>query len=197
MYVEDFDKNEQVEQLLTFYLGGKEVPFATHAEIIKQMPGLRKKFLYAKDFAKASAPDLVGEGPISKALLREVNTFANTFFENVGNGQFEARPLPDELQYSTLSDAQLADLDGDGKMEVLLGGNFFECNIEMGRYDANYGNVLSIGKGSEMSVSPLGNIKIDGEVRRIRPVKIGGKIDYIFARNNSTAILLEAERPVN
>ena len=41
MYVADFDKNEQVEQLLTYSLGGKEVPFATHAEVIKQMPGLR------------------------------------------------------------------------------------------------------------------------------------------------------------
>ena len=42
MYVADFDNNEQVEQLLTYYLGGKEVPFATHAEVMKQMPGLRQ-----------------------------------------------------------------------------------------------------------------------------------------------------------
>ncbi len=194
MYVADFDKNEQVEQLLTFWLGGKETPFATHAEFIKQLPGLKKKFLYAKDFAKASAADLVGADQLSKAVKLEANEFASMYFENLGAGKFEAHPLPDELQFSTLNTAQLADLDGDGRMEVLLGGNFFECNIEMGRYDANYGNVLSFSKDGKMTASTLGNQKLDGEVRRIRQLKIAGKEYFVFARNNATAVTLEAAK---
>ncbi|MBI1225660.1 MAG: hypothetical protein GC192_10530 [Bacteroidetes bacterium] len=194
MYVSDFDKNEQVEQLLTYYLGGKEVPFATHAEVIKQMPGLRKKFIYAKDFAKAGAADLVGTENLSKAVEREANELANMYFENKGNGLFEAHRLPDELQYSTLNTAQLADLDQDGRMEVLLAGNFFECNIEMGRYDANYGNVLSFTKDGGMAVSTLGDQMIDGEVRRIRAIQVGGQQCFVFARNNSTAILLGLDK---
>ncbi len=195
MFVADFDKNEQVEQLLTFYLGGKEIPFATHAEIIKQLPSLKKKFLYAKDFAKASAADLVGADKLDKAVKWEANEFASMYFENLGNSkgvgsQFKAHPLPDELQLSTLNAAQLADLDGDGKQEVLLGGNFFQCNIEMGRYDASYGNVLRIGKAGKMEVFPLGDLRIDGETRRIRQVKIGSNQGFVFARNNREALLL-------
>ncbi|MCB0518785.1 MAG: VCBS repeat-containing protein [Lewinellaceae bacterium] len=195
LYVEDFDKNEQVEQLLTYYQGGKEIPFATHAEIIKQMPSLRKKFLFAKDFAKASAADLVGSENLTKALVRQADTFASTYFENKGNGQFETHSLPDELQFSPLNAAQLADLDGDGRPEVLLGGNFFECNIEMGRYDANYGNVLQIGQGGKMAVFPLGDLKIDGEVRRIRTIKVGNQSFFVFVRNNAKALILAAGRP--
>jgi hypothetical protein len=122
----------------------------------------------------------------------EASEFANMYFENKGNGQFDQHPLPDELQYSTMNTAQLADLDDDGRMEVVLGGNFFECNIEMGRYDANYGNVLSFSKNGEMSVSTLGNQKIDGEIRKIRKLAIGGKQFFVFARNNDQAVTLKA-----
>ncbi len=196
MYVADFDGNEQVEQLLTFWLGGKEIPFATHAEIIKQLPSLKKNFLYAKDFAKASAADLVGQAALKKAVKWEANEFTSMYFENIGKGEFASHPLSEELQFSTLNAAELADLDGDGKMEVLLHGNFSQCNIEMGRYDALYGNVLRIGKGGKMEVFPLGNVRIDGEVRRIGRVKLGNGNGFVFARNNGAAVLLKPENPL-
>jgi len=195
MYVADFDENEQVEQLLTFYLGGKETPFATHAEFIKQMPSLKKKFLYAKDFARASAADLVGADNLAGAVKLEANEFASMYFENLGGGKFKAHPLPDELQLSTLNAAQLADLNSDGRMEVLLGGNFFASNIEMGRYDASYGNVLSFSKDGKMTVSPLGNLRMDGEVRRIRALRLKTGQGVVFVRNNGAAVVLERVNP--
>ena len=54
LYYNDFDDNGKKEQVLTYYLNGKEIPFANKAELEKQMPFLKKKFLYASDFAKAS-----------------------------------------------------------------------------------------------------------------------------------------------
>ncbi len=44
--------------MLTYYVAGKEIPFATKAELEKQMPVLKKKFLYAEDLAKASLTDI-------------------------------------------------------------------------------------------------------------------------------------------
>ena len=38
---------------LTYYLGGKEIPFANKAELEKQMPVLKKKFLYAERFCQS------------------------------------------------------------------------------------------------------------------------------------------------
>jgi hypothetical protein len=191
MYVSDLDNNAQIDQILTYYLKNKELPFATFEEITKTIPSLKKKFLYAKDFSKASLPEIFGKEKLAKSVRREANTFMSMYFENTGGMHFKAQPLPDQLQFSTLNAWALSDVNEDGRKEVLLGGNFYECNIEMGRYDANSGNVLSIGKNGEMKVFPLGNLGIQGQVRRIRPIKIGNKTAYIFARNNEPCLVIE------
>ncbi|MFN0037776.1 MAG: VCBS repeat-containing protein, partial [Saprospiraceae bacterium] len=127
MHISDFDNNGQVEPILTYFVKGQEIPFSNHAEIMKQLPSLKKKFLYAKDFAKASVPEIFGKDKLAKSVLREANTFSSMYFENTGGLNFKAHPLPDELQFSTLNAYALADLDGDGKNEIVLGGNFYEC----------------------------------------------------------------------
>ena len=191
LYVNDFDDNGQVEQILTYYLKGREIPFANHAEMMKQLPSLKKKYLLSKDFAKATVPELFGKDKLAKSVQREADNFKSTYFENTGNLAFKAHPLPDVLQFSTLNAAALCDPDGDGKQEVLLGGNYYECNIEMGRYDANYGNLLSISKDGKMDVFTLGDVQLKGPVRRIEPVKAGGNTYYVFVRNNMTAVVLK------
>ena len=191
MYVADFDQNGQIEQLLTYFVKGKEIPFANHAEITKQLPMVKKNFLHAKDFAKAKPADLVGKEQLSKAVKRQVNTLQSMYFENTGKGlEFQAIPLPAELQLSTLNAACISDINGDGKVEVVLGGNYFESTIEMGRYDANYGNVLQISSNGKMEVFPLGNMNLTGQVRRIKEVRCNGKKYYIFAKNDAPAQVL-------
>lgn len=191
MYVADFDQNGQIEQLLTYFVKGKEIPFANHAEITKQLPMVKKNFLHAKDFAKAKPADLVGKDQLSKALRRQVNTLQSMYFENTGKGlEFRAVPLPDELQLSPIKASFVTDLNGDGNMEVLLGGNYFESTIEMGRYDANYGNVLRIGSNASFQVFPLGQLNLTGQVRRIQEVHSNGKKYYIFAKNDARAQVL-------
>ena len=194
LYVSDFDNNSQTETILTYYLKGREIPFANHEEMMKALPILKKKYLFSKDFAKASLPDLFGKEALAKAIRREATTFESTYFENTGNLTFKAHPLPDVLQFSTLNAAALQDLDGDGKQEVILGGNFYDCNIEMGRYDANFGTVLSIGADGKMAVAPLGDLTVKGQVRRIRPVKIGGQQYFVLARNNMEAMVVRPKR---
>ena len=185
MYVSDFDGNGQIEQVLTYYLKGREIPFANYAEMMKALPMLKKKYLFSKEFAKASIQDLFGKEKLAKAVIREANTFESMYFENTGNLTFKAHPLPDVLQFSTVNAAGVSDAGG-----VLIGGNFYECNIEMGRYDASYGNVLRIGPGGKMEAWPLGDLRIKGQVRRIRPVVVGGKTVYVFVRNNDGAVVV-------
>ncbi len=184
MYVNDFDDNDQIEQIVTYYLKGKEIPFANFMEITKQLPPLKKRYLFAKDFAKASIADIFGKEKLEAAVYREANTFQSMYFENTGGLSFKAHPLPAELQFSDQQAACLADVDADGKMEVLMGGNFYECNIEMVRYDADHGHVLSIGDNGKMSVSSMGDLVVNGQVRRIEPVKIGGEVYFILAKND-------------
>ncbi|MCB9301316.1 MAG: VCBS repeat-containing protein [Lewinellaceae bacterium] len=190
LYVNDFDDNDQIEQILTYYLDGKEVPFANYKELTKQLVSLKKKYLYSRDFAKASMSELFGEEKLASAKVLEANTFQSMYFENTGDLQFKAHPLPDVLQFSTLNAAGLYDFNGDGKQEVLLGGNFYENNIELGRYDANYGNVLAIGANGDFQLDPVGSLRIKGQVRRIRPITIDGKFCFILARNDGPVLVI-------
>jgi hypothetical protein len=192
LYVNDFDQNRQPEPVLTYYLAGREIPFAPYPDLMKQMPSLKKRFLFAKDFAAASVEEIFDKEKIARSVRREVTELRSVFFENKGNLAFEAHPLPAVLQFSTLNAAALADLDGDNRPEVLLGGNFFDCQPELGRFDANFGNVLKIGKGGAMEVFPLGNLRLDGQVQRIGAVNAGGRVYVVFAKNNGKAAVVSA-----
>jgi hypothetical protein len=194
LYISDFDNNGQTETLLTYHLKGREIPFANHEEILKALPMLKKKYLQSKPFAAASVPQIFGKDRLEKAILREANTFESRYFENTGGLNFRAHALPDELQFSTLNAAALTDLDGDGKMEALLGGNFYDCNIQMGRYDASSGNALRIGPNGQMQAYPLGGLRIADQTRRIQALKIGGKTTFVWARNNTTAVVIQPSK---
>jgi hypothetical protein len=192
LYVSDFDENGQSESILTYYLEGREIPFANHDEMIKALPSLKKKILYAKEYAKLDVKGLFGEGKLSKSVQRSADCVESRYFENTGKGlDFKSYDLPDALQFSPLTAASWTDLDGDGKKEILLGGNFYDNNIEMGRYDAFYGKALQIGANGQMAVQTLGKVLIKGPTRRIRPVRIGAKTAYIFAKNNAKAQVIE------
>ena len=121
-----------------------------------------------------------------------MNELQSIYYENTGKGlEFKAHYLPNELQFSTLNAAYAVDVNKDGKKEVLLGGNFYECNIEMGRYDANYGNVLSINQNAEMQVMPLGNMNIKGKVQTIQAILINGEKYFFFGKNDDQQQVLQ------
>ncbi len=185
MYVNDFDANGQVEQILTYYVKGREIPFAKHADMMKQLPALKKKYLLSKDYANATIPDLLGKDKLDASTFWEANTFESMYFENKGGLTFEPHILPDELQFSTLNAGAVFN-----KNNALLGGNFYDCSIEMGRYDANRGNVLSLAN-NKLQEFPLGNLRINGQVKRIKPIKINNQDCYIFSINGEKAVVIK------
>ncbi|MCI4666632.1 MAG: VCBS repeat-containing protein [Bacteroidia bacterium] len=193
LYVGDYDTNDKMDQLLTYYINGKEVPFHNYTELTQQLPYLKKKYLYAKDFAAASPSELIGAEEFAKAQVLEVNYLESVFLENTGDLEFKAHPLPDELQFSTINAGEVVDLDNDGKKELLLAGNFYECNIEMGRYDGNYGNVLRIGPNGTFESMPFGKLNLDGQVRYLKPIKVKGKESFILAKNNDYLQLIQGK----
>jgi enediyne biosynthesis protein E4 len=189
MYVNDFDGNGQTEQIMTYYVGHKEIPFASFMEITKQIPSIKKKYLYTKQFAKAALGNIFSKDQLENADVFTADYFTSVYIENK-NGKFVMQPLPARLQFSPLKAAAIA---RDGR--VLIGGNFFECAIEIGRFDASDGNLLSI-NSDRMDVSPIGDLKINGQVKAIVPIQIKGKINYVVVRNNQPAIIVsENDQP--
>lgn len=190
LYFNDFDGNGKKEQVLTYYIGGKEIPFANKAELEKQMPVLKKKFLYAGDFAKASLEELFGSDKLSSALQHTANYMSNAVFINKGSLRFDVSALPAETQFSSLKDAVVINANNDNLPDILIAGNYYDPNIEMGRYDADYGTVL-INKGSGKFIAEgINGLSIKGQVRHIKPVTVAKQQAYILARNSDSAVVI-------
>ncbi|MBD0278653.1 MAG: VCBS repeat-containing protein, partial [Flavisolibacter sp.] len=84
MYFNDFDGNGKKEQVLTYYLQNKEVPFATKMDLEKQMPVLKKKFLYAHDFANTALTNLWPGKQWNTASVLTADYFSNAILINDG-----------------------------------------------------------------------------------------------------------------
>ena len=186
MYYNDFDDNGTKEQVMTYYVAGQEIPFATMQELYKQLPFLKKKFLYADDFAKSTLFSLFGEAKIAKADKLEANYFSSAVIINKGNLQFETIALPFEAQLSTLRDAVIVDTNKDGLPDVLLSGNYYDNTVDLGRQDADFGTIL-VNKGAGKFVcQSINGLEIKGQVRHIKSITINKKPAFILAKNNDS-----------
>jgi len=185
LYHNDFDGNGRKEQMLTYYLQGREIPFATKMDLEKQMPALKKKFLYAEDFAKATINDLFGADKIKQSLLLTVTQFAHTLFIN-NNGAFEAKVLPWQTQLNNYRASITIDANNDQLPDVLLLGNYFDNNVQIGRQDGDFGTILiNKGNGNFEYNAFKGFIDVK-QVRKIKPIQINKHNAFILGRNNTT-----------
>jgi hypothetical protein len=190
LYVNDFDGNDKLDQILTYHVKGREIPFASHAELIKQLPALKKKYLFAQDLAKDDLGTIFGRDKISAATKFKATTLENLYLENIGDGNWETHLLPNQAQFSTIHAAGQMNAGNDGVTRWLIGGNFLGSNIEMGWYDASAIQVLLVGEKGEMTVSKTKNIVLDGEIRNIGPIQVNGENCQLIARNNASLKLV-------
>lgn len=191
LYFNDFDGNGKKEQVLTYFVEGKEIPFANKAELEKQMPVLKKKFLYAGDFAKASLQELFTAEKLSSAQVLTANYMSNAILINNGGLKYQVVALPAEVQFSSMKDAVVIYANNDSLPDILIAGNYYDPNIEMGRYDADYGSVL-INKGNGKFIAEtINGLSVKGQVRHIKPLTIAKQQAYILARNSDSAMVIK------
>ncbi len=191
LYYNDFDGNGKKEQVLTYFLKGQEIPFATKQELERQMPFLKKKFLYAADFATSTLTSLLGEEKIKTADKLTADYFSSAVLINKGNLQFETQSLPYEAQLTTYRDAVVVNANNDNLPDILLMGNYYDNNVEIGRNDAGFGTIL-INKGNgKFDCQSLNGMAIKGQVRHIEPIQIAAKNSFVIARNNDSLMLIK------
>jgi len=191
LYYNDFDDNGKKEQIVTYYVNGKELPFASKEELQHQLPVIKKKFLYAEDFARATIDEIFDEKKLKDAELLTADYFANAVLINDGKMNFTVKELPWEAQLTSYRDAAVVDANSDGLPDILLMGNYYDNSIQMGRYDADFGTVL-INKGHDnFECETLNGLQIKGQVRHIRKISIEGADAFILARNNDSAMVIK------
>lgn len=186
LYYNDFDGNGKKEQLITYYVEGKEIPFMSKADLQQQIPMIKKKFLYAEKYAEASLREIFPVDKLDESQISSVDYFGNAIFMNDGHGIFTLHELPSEAQFSALKCGVVMNANADKLPDVLLFGNFYQNNIHLGRNDADFGTLL-INKGNgDFSAESLNGLIVKGQVRHIEKLRVAEKNAYILTMNNDS-----------
>ncbi len=142
IWVNDFDNNGTIEQIMTQSLDGKDMPIHQKSEIVSQLVFLNKQNLKASEYAKKSIQELFSVDKINGARMKQVTTSETILAINNGEGNFEIIALPPRSQLSCVCGITCTDVNNDGNLDIIMGGNNFEFRPQYSRLDASYGNVL-------------------------------------------------------
>jgi hypothetical protein len=187
LYVNDFDRNGRIEQIYTYEVDGDYYPVHDKDELIKQLPGLKKKLLYYADYANASMSDLFSEELLSSSLVLELDTTDSMIFLSSETG-YQSIPLKDEAQYSSVYTIEKG-AQSTTSATLYLGGNQYGFKPQYGAYDASSGWQLDLSYENELTqqIRPL---NISGQIRQLHVIKADSARDslILLAAINSQSI---------
>ncbi|MDP3313709.1 FG-GAP-like repeat-containing protein [Lutibacter sp.] len=147
MFVNDFDNNGSIEQVLTRIINGKDIPVSLYNELVEQIPSIKNLKLTFADYATKSIDELFSKEILESTSVKTINTFNSLVLINTKNN-FEVKPLPVRAQMSTINNILVFDVNKDGKLDIITSGNNFGYKTQFTRQDASYGDVyFGDGKG--------------------------------------------------
>jgi enediyne biosynthesis protein E4 len=186
MYLNDFDNNGSLDQVICAYHDGISYPVASLDDLEGQISGLDKKYPAYSDFGGKTALDIFGKNILDQSLVKNSVLFESCLFINNGDGTFKIKKLPVMAQFSPVRDIMINDLNKDGNIDLILAGNNYAVRPSYGRYDASYGWCLLYdnANGYKTLMPVESGLKIKGDSRRIIPIEIAGK-QYLLAGVNN------------
>lgn len=185
VYLNDFDKNATYDIVLSYKSDDTEYPVRGRQCSSEQMPAIKEKFKNYNSFASASLEEIYSDQMLEESLKYEITSFASVYLQN-NNGKFIAKPLPYQAQFSNINALVVEDIDRDGYLDVVLGGNLYNAEVETPRNDASYGLWLK-GDGANgfRALAPRETgLVVRGDIRNMKPIKVGGQTHLLVAKNN-------------
>ena len=198
MYVKDFDGSGVSKQILSVYNHGTSYPIAMRDELIRALPYLKARFPRYADYAGRTVTDIFSPAELAGATFKQAHTLGTALARNNGDGSFTLVPLPLEAQLAPVYGILAQDVDGDGKPDLLLAGNFDGVQPEIGRMSASHGLVLrgdGVGRFTPVPAVQSG-FSVPGQARDIQRVRTRRGDLYVVARNNDRALVFRSSPPV-
>ncbi|MFL5595510.1 MAG: VCBS repeat-containing protein [Gemmatimonadaceae bacterium] len=156
IYASSFTGNQTTDIVLTQKIDGTEYPYAGMALLGRDIYPLSVKFPTFGSFARATLNQAFGSPQLQHALHYEADTFASMYLHNEGSGRFTARALPSLAQIAPIKAILVTDVDGDGSLDLIVGGNLYDGDPNIARADAGNGLWLrGDGKGRFSPVAPV------------------------------------------
>lgn len=181
MYVSDFDRNGQIDQLVSYTIDGEEFPFLAKDEVERALPLLKKHYLYYADYAGVPMKDVFyGWVDTIKPIIAE--RLGSVVAYGDGKGAFRIEELPADLQLAPI----FSFLPIHNTRQYLAGGNFYDVIPYEGRYDAQPLAVFqSIPRDSIVYKHQPQLLQLEGQVRDLKAIRTAGsQMRYVAAYNN-------------
>jgi hypothetical protein len=198
----DFDNNGDVDAIMSCYFKAEDgsmqpFPILAWQQLSKMSPIFRKRFESYQEYGRTTIDQLLTEEEQEGALELQMDYLHTSYAENLGDGQFKIHPLPLPAQVAPVNGITVADINNDGELDILLVGNDYGNEVNMGQYDALIGLALlgdGTGRFKPLSVKESGFL-VDGDAKAMaRLTTATGQEVFIASQNRGP---LDAYRAVD
>jgi hypothetical protein len=196
IYAKDFDNNGSIDPVLSCYFksnSGEMVEYPVHSldMLSGQIPNLKNQFPSYSKYGETTMKQLLSLYNTDGILVLDANCSLTCYMENLGNGKFALKALPQITQYAPVNGLQTDDINSDGNLDLILVGNDFGNEIISGRYDAFNGAVLfGDGKGEFNSLTSMqSGFIVPGDAKAL--AHLSGKVNDMFiATQNKDSLMI-------
>ncbi|WP_299119980.1 VCBS repeat-containing protein [uncultured Winogradskyella sp.] len=180
MYLDDFDKNEKLDQIIFYDFFGNYVPFASKDKLMEQIPLLKKKFTNYKSFSMVKEiTDIVDKPETDILETKYLYELQSMIYKNNGE-TFTPQPLPKRAQLSTIEDILV---DGN---KIFFTGNHKGFVTELGEASSNSGGIVEISENELLNYSSL---KLPKDISGRKIVKVNEN-KYLIITNNGKSYMI-------
>lgn len=191
MYVTDFEMDGVIDPVISAYWPDRngimtEYPVNYLDELWSQSVYFKKIFRNYTTFSTAGI-DMIFTADMMERLDAKltVSTASSYFVRNEG-GKFTFEKLPAEIQLSPLKKMIIEDINDDGYIDVITGGNDYSYEVPTGYFDSNKGLIL-LNNGT--------TVKSDkGQFRVLQPSQSGlllqGMVESLVYLKGDTSLIV-------
>lgn len=193
LWMNDYDKNGDLDKLMTYTINGKDLPVFLKRDVQDQLPVLKKENFTHKEYAEKSIQELFTKDLIAASEVKQFNHAASCVAINEGNGNFIIQPLPIMSQLSCINAILPVDINGDGFMDLVTGGNQFGFLPQFEKLDGSFGDVLiNNGKGGfSWQNNSASGLNLRGEIRDIKTIRNSKGVFVLFLQNNDYPVMFK------
>jgi hypothetical protein len=186
LWMNDFDKNGEMDKVMSYTIDEKDMPVFLKRDMEDQMPGLKKKNLRHGDYATKSMQDLFSKELIQSSVVKLFNYSSSCVAINEGDGKFAIKTLPVMAQLSCINAIMPFDVNGDGYVDLVTGGNQFGFLPQFEKPDCSFGDIMiNDGKGIFTNEErKKTGLELRGEIRDITSIKNATGIYLLILQNN-------------
>ncbi len=191
LWLNDYDKNGDMDKIISYTIDGKDMPVFLKRDIEEQLPGLKKDNLKHSEYALKPVQDLFSKEMIASSIVKKFTYSPSCVAINEGNGKFTIKKLPVMSQLSCINAIKPMDVNGDGFLDLITGGNQFGFLPQFEKLDGSFGDVLiNTGKGDFIwQESKKNGLNLRGELRDMAIIKNSKGTYLLFLQNDEYPLL--------